>query len=99
MDLEGAGMLVADHDRAARRIVVAKPYGLGYEVEEAGDGQEVLELLHEGELPDLLLITASSMPRTNGLQLVRRLRESDDRVLYMLPIIMVSARRSERDVV
>ena len=98
MDFEGAGVLVADHDRVARRIVVAKLYGLGYEVEEAEDGQEVLELLQEGEVPDLL-ITDSSMPRMNGLHLVRRLRESEDDALSLLPIIMLTARQSERDIV
>ena len=98
MDFEGASILVADDDRVARRIVVAKLHGLGYEVEEAGDGQEVLELLEEGEVPDLL-ITDSNMPRVNGLQLVRRLRESDNKALSMLPIIMLTARQSERDII
>ena len=82
----------------ARRIVVAKLYGLGYDVEEAEDGQKVLEILEEGEIPDLL-ITDSNMPRVNGLQLVRRLRESDDGALSMLPIIMLTARQSEQDII
>ena len=90
--------MVADDDRVVRRIVVAKLYGLGYDVEEAADGQEVLELLEEGEIPDLL-ITDSNMPRMNGLQLVRRLRDSDDAALSALPIIMLTARQSERDII
>jgi len=81
-----------------RRIVVAKLYGLGYEIEEAEDGQEALELLDEGEVPDLL-ITDSNMPRMNGLQLVRKLRESEDPAMAMLPIIMLTARQGEHDVI
>jgi DNA-binding response OmpR family regulator len=82
-----------------RRIVVAKLYGLGYEVEEAEDGQEALDLLlEEGEVPDLL-ITDNSMPRVNGFQLVRRLRESEDPALAMLPVIMLTARQGEHDVI
>ena len=81
-----------------RRIVVAKLYGLGYEIEEAEDGQEALEILEEGEIPDLL-ITDSNMPRVNGLQLVRRLRESENSALSTLPIIMLTARQSERDII
>jgi DNA-binding response OmpR family regulator len=90
--------MVADDDRVVRRIVVAKLHGLGYEVEEAQDGQEVLDLLEEGEVPDLL-VTDSNMPRINGLQLVRALRESEDPTLAMLPIIMLTARQSERDII
>ena len=90
--------MVADDDRVVRRIVVAKLHGLGYEVEEAQDGQEVLDLLEEGEVPDLL-VTDSNMPRINGLQLVRALRESEDPTLAMLPIIMLTARQSEHDII
>jgi DNA-binding response OmpR family regulator len=81
-----------------RRIVVAKLYGLGYEVEEAEDGQEALDFLEDGEIPDLL-ITDNNMPRINGFQLVRTLRESGDPVLAMLPIIMLTARQGEHDVI
>lgn len=81
-----------------RRIVVAKLRGLGYEVEEAHDGQEALDLLDGGEVPDLL-ITDANMPRINGLQLVRALRESENETLAMLPIIMLTARQSERDII
>ena len=98
LDFEGASILVADDDRVVRRIVVAKLYGLGYEVEEAEDGQEALEIMEEGEIPDLL-ITDSNMPRLNGLQLVRRLRESEDKALSLLPIIMLTARQNERDII
>jgi DNA-binding response OmpR family regulator len=90
--------LIVDDDRVVRRIVVAKLSGLGYEVEEAEDGQEALELLEDGEIPDLL-ITDSNMPRINGLQLVRRLRESGDPGMAMLPIIMLTARQGEHDII
>ncbi len=98
LDFEGASILVADDDRVVRRIVVAKLYGLGFDVEEAEDGQEVLEILEDGEVPDLL-ITDSNMPRVSGLQLVRKLRESDNDALSLLPIIMLTARQSERDII
>ncbi|HEV8044622.1 MAG TPA: response regulator transcription factor [Rubrobacter sp.] len=91
-------MLVADDDRVVRRIVIAKLYGLGYEVEEAEDGQEVLDLLESGVAPDLL-ITDNNMPRINGLQLIRRLRENEDPALALLPVIMLTARQSERDII
>lgn len=91
-------MLIVDDDRIARRIVVAKLHGLGYEVTDVEDGQEAWEVLESGEIPDLL-ITDSNMPRMNGLQLVRKVRECDDEAISELPIIMLTARQSERDII
>ena len=92
----GSRVLVADDDRIVRRIVVAKLSGLGYEVREAEDGQEALDLLVGGEVPDLL-ITDSLMPRMNGLELVRSIRSSP--ALSALPVIMLTSRQSEHDVI
>ena len=90
--------MVADDDRVVRRIVVAKLYGLGYEVTDVEDGREALDLIEEGEIPDLL-ITDSNMPRMNGLQLVRAIREKEDPALASLPPIMLTARQGEHDVI
>ncbi len=97
-DFEGASILVADDDRVVRRIVVAKLHGLGYEITDVEDGREALDLLEEGEIPDLL-ITDSNMPRMSGLQLVRAIRDNEDPNLVKLPIIMLTARQSERDII
>ena len=91
-------VLAADDDRVVRRIVVAKLSGLGYEVREAEDGQEALDLLEGGEVPDLL-ITDSLMPRMNGLQLVRAIRQSPDPRLATLPVIMLTSRQGEHDII
>ena len=96
--MSGSRVLVADDDRIVRRIVVAKLSGLGYEVREAEDGQEALDLLEGGEVPDLL-ITDSLMPRMNGLELVRSIRSSPDNGLSALPVIMLTSRQSELDVI
>ena len=98
MEFEGASVLVVKDDRIVRRIVVTKLHSLGYEVSEVEDGQEALDLFKGGEIPDLL-ITDSNMPRVNGLQLVRKLRASDDAEVAALPVIMLTARQSERDII
>jgi DNA-binding response OmpR family regulator len=97
VDIDGSRIIIADDDRIVRRIVVAKLSGLGYEVREAEDGQEALDLLVGGEVPDLL-ITDSLMPRMNGLDLVRSIRDRPDD-LSALPVIMLTSRQSERDVI
>jgi DNA-binding response OmpR family regulator len=98
LEASDSKILVADDDRIVRRIVVAKLSGLGYEVVEAEDGQEALRLLGEGDVPDLL-ITDSFMPRTSGLELVRSIRGSSNADLAKLPVIMLTSRQAERDVV
>jgi DNA-binding response OmpR family regulator len=98
LDTNVSRVLVADDDRIVRRIVVAKLSGLGYEVKEAEDGQEALDLIVGGEVPDLL-ITDSLMPRMNGLELVRSIRSSPDGALSTLPVIMLTSRQGEHDVI
>ena len=78
--------------------MVAKLHGLGYEIVDVEDGREALDLIEGGGIPDLL-ITDSNMPRMNGLQLVRAIRENEDPALASLPIIMLSARQGEHDVI
>lgn len=96
MDLDGTKIMVADDDRVVRRIVSVKLSGLGCEVSEAEDGQQALEQLGEEPLPDLL-ITDSLMPRVNGMQLVRNVRDSER--LSKLPVIMLTARQGEQDII
>lgn len=96
MDINSSSILVADDDRVVRRIVTAKLSGLGFEVTEAEDGQEALEILNNGATPDLL-ITDSLMPRMSGLELVRSIRENT--ALATLPVIMLTSRGGEQDVI
>ena len=93
----GESIMVADDDRMVRRILGAKLRGLGYEVVEATDGKEALKMVEE-EAPDLV-ITDSMMPRLSGLQLVRRMRESPQEEVSSVPVIMITSRGAEADVV
>ena len=98
MDTSGYKILAADDDRIVRRIVAAKLSGLGYDVTQAEDGQEALRLLEDGFVPDLL-ITDSLMPRMTGLELVRSIRSSPNAALAKLPVIMLTSRQGEHDVI
>jgi DNA-binding response OmpR family regulator len=98
LDTNGSRILVADDDRVVRRIVVTKLSGLGYDVTDVEDGQEALELLEGGQVPNLL-ITDNLMPRMNGLQLVRALRQNSNPDLATLPIIMLTSRQGEQDII
>lgn len=97
MNLEDTRVLVVDDDRIVRRIVITKLSGLGYTVAEAEDGQAALDQL-EGSKHDLL-ITDQLMPRMNGLQLIRALRSSPDPARSGMPVIMLTSKSSEQDII
>lgn len=64
-----------------------------YNVTTANDGQEAIELLGAADFD--LIITDLMMPRMDGFELCRRIRQSDE--LNHLPIIVVTALNSEQD--
>ena len=94
-DQPGAKILIAEDDRITARIVSTKLTGVGHCVTVVSDGQEVLDLLRGGDVPDLL-VTDRFMPRVNGVELVRLLRE--DVQFGDLPVIMLTASGAEDDV-
>jgi len=96
--MSGSKILMADDDRIVRRIVVAKLSGLGYDMTQAEDGREALGLLEDGFVPDLV-ITDSLMPRMTGLELARSIRNSPNAEVARLPIIMLTSRQGEHDVI
>ncbi|MCR4415659.1 MAG: response regulator, partial [Thermoguttaceae bacterium] len=66
-------VLVADDDLSMRRIVAHWLSKAGYAVEQAADGEQALERIR-GRCPDFLL-TDWEMPRLDGLELCRRVRQ------------------------
>jgi two-component system chemotaxis response regulator CheY len=65
--------LVIDDSKTMRRIVSRVLVGLGYEVVEAADGQQALDALAAGPLPDLACVDWN-MPVMDGLTFVTRVR-------------------------
>ena len=65
-------ILVVDDTRSMRAMVASVLQGAGYEVSEAGDGVEALELARKRVFD--LVVTDHNMPRMDGVTLVRELR-------------------------
>ncbi len=80
-------ILVVDDDRQSRMLLKIRMETDGYEVVCAEDGVEALEKL-AGKLPDLILLDLV-MPRMNGYQLLKELKE-DERTKY-IPVLMITA--------
>jgi DNA-binding response OmpR family regulator len=79
-------ILVVDDESAVREAVERALRIDGYEVAVAGDGREALEALEE-RAPDAVVLDVL-MPRVNGLDVCRWLRDRGDRT----PVLMLTAR-------
>jgi len=69
-------ILVVDDTRSMRKMVAAVLAGAGYDVAEAGDGDEALELAQSRQFD--LVVTDHNMPKMDGVTLVRALRQLPD---------------------
>jgi two-component system chemotaxis response regulator CheY len=65
--------LVIDDSRTMRRILARSLLTIGFEVREAGNGQEALDSIESDGLPELALVDWN-MPVMNGLDFVTSLR-------------------------
>lgn len=82
----GLGRILVVDDEAPVREVLTEYFSTeGYTVEAAGNGAEALTVVRGGRA-DLVLLDVR-MPGLDGVQVLRRIRELDDRV----PVIMVTA--------
>ncbi len=92
--MPGERVLFVDDEQPIRKLLVAYFERRGYRVASASDGLEALRAIQED--PPGLVVTDANMPNLNGFELTRRLRAN--RRTSNLPIIMLSALRSEEDV-
>jgi two-component system chemotaxis response regulator CheY len=83
-----AKALVVDDSRAIRMILGRTLKELGFEVREAGNGKEALEVMEVEKSAVTLVLADWNMPEMNGLELLKRLRQDPE--LPSLAIIMVT---------
>lgn len=84
-------ILVVDDESRMRKLVKDFLEREGFEVLEAGDGMEAMEIFYE-EKEIALIILDVMMPKMDGWQVCREVRQSSK-----VPIIMLTARSEERD--
>lgn len=88
-------ILIVDDDAVHRRLLRAQITRAGHEVIEASDGQDAWELLQSQSIQ--FVITDWVMPRMNGIELTRHIREADSP--FYTYVILLSVRADRGDVV
>jgi CheY-like chemotaxis protein len=86
-------LLIADDEPAVRALVHATLEDEDYQIIEAGDGVEALELVR-AENPSLVLLDIM-MPRLNGLDVCRAIK--GDAGTSDIVVVMLTAQARERD--
>jgi two-component system, OmpR family, KDP operon response regulator KdpE len=85
-----AKILIVDDAQQVRRVLRTALSAEGYEIFEAGTGEEALESIRQST-PDAILLDVN-MPGIGGLETCREIRRTLD-----VPIVMLTVRNAERD--
>lgn len=89
-----ARILVAEDEKQIADMIAFKLTNSGHQVIRAQDGEQAMKLAKH-DTPDLIMLDAM-MPGLNGFEVLRRLKL--DSTLRSVPVIMVTAKGHERDV-
>jgi CheY-like chemotaxis protein len=87
-----ATILVADDSETILLLMRTRLEMAGHTVATAADGQEVLDHIAGGVVPDMLLLDAM-MPRKSGIDALRELRAAG----WEVPALIVSAHQNAGD--
>lgn len=93
--MSGERILVVDDEFAICELISEALKRQGYRVDTASDGDTALDKA-EATLPDLLLLDLM-LPRLDGWEVCRRLKAQES--TKRIPIMMLTARRDEKDLV
>jgi len=83
-----AKALVVDDSRAVRMILAKTLKELGFEVREAANGREALEVIEAEKTAVSLVLVDWNMPEVNGFELLQQLRRKPE--LASLVVVMVT---------
>ncbi len=85
-------ILVVDDESRMRKLIKDFLAQKGYEILEAEDGEEALEIFEENQNKINLILLDVMMPKLDGWSVLRQIRQ-----VSQIPIIMLTARGEEQD--
>jgi two-component system chemotaxis response regulator CheY len=80
--------LVVDDSKAVRMILAKTLKEIGFEIREAANGREALEVIEVEKTAVTLVLADWNMPEIDGLELLKRLRQKPE--LASLVVVMVT---------
>jgi two-component system phosphate regulon response regulator PhoB len=89
-----ARILVAEDEKQIADMIAFKLANSGHQVIRAQDGEQAMRMA-QAQQPDLIMLDAM-MPGLGGFEVLRKLKA--DSALRSIPVIMVTAKGHERDV-
>ena len=89
--MEKIKVLVVDDESRMRKLVSDFLTRDGYEVIEAGDGEEAVEIFFQNKDIAVILLDVM-MPKMNGWQVLKTIREYSQ-----VPVIMLTAKGEEQE--
>lgn len=97
-NMKGRKALLVDDNMLNREIAIDILKEIGFEVEEACDGTEAIELV-ESKPSDYfeIIFMDVQMPKMDGYEATRRIRQMSDPVKKKIPIIAMTANAFEED--
>lgn len=95
--LEGKRILLVEDNELNREIAKSLLEESGLCVDEAEDGDVVVDMLHKADKPYDCIVMDIQMPHMNGYRTTRAIRELEDEKLSAIPIIGMSANAFEED--
>jgi DNA-binding response OmpR family regulator len=92
---EKAKILICDDDLLLLELVEFKLKAKGYSVVRAENGEDALVAM-AAERPDLIVLDAM-MPLLDGFEVLKRVKQDPN--FAPVPVVMLTARRAEKDIV
>ena len=83
-------ILIVDDEKEIRKLITIYLKNEGYEVLQAGDGEEGLEIVKKRDVH--LIVLDIMMPKIDGIHMCMKVRE-----IAEMPIIMLSAKTQDMD--
>ena len=85
-------VLVVDDEQRMRKLIKDFLMQKGYEILEAADGEDALQVFEENQNKIKLILLDVMMPKLDGWSVLRQIRQTSK-----VPIIMLTARGEEQD--
>jgi DNA-binding response OmpR family regulator len=86
--------ILAIDDEKSIRFIIENTFNKDFEVKTLNNGMDALFYLQSGNLPDIIICDLE-MPVLNGLEFLRRIRESG--FFEEIPVIMLSGKEESAD--